>query len=61
MQTSVDPATGRETISGEQAISGFAILYDYIGSVRGQLNALIAAERARQWAEEPEPKKKRRR
>lgn len=36
------------TIDGGQALAGFVVLYDYIGAIRGQLTALIAAERERQ-------------
>jgi hypothetical protein len=57
VETTVDPATHRETVSGEQALTGFAALYDYIGGVVGQLNSLIDAVQARDAA--PPPKKKR--
>jgi hypothetical protein len=58
IERSPDPATGQPTVSGEQAITGFAALYDYIGAVLGQLNSLIDAEKAR---EAPPPAKKKRR
>jgi hypothetical protein len=39
----VDPATGKATIDGEQALGGIASLYDWGGSVVAQLNSLIDA------------------
>jgi hypothetical protein len=53
---SIDPATGAQSVNGEQALTGLATLYDYIGSVVGQLDALIDAEVARQAEEAKKPK-----
>lgn len=39
----VDPATGKSASSGADLLTGTTSLYDYIGEVVGQLNALIDA------------------
>lgn len=53
-----DPKTGEQKIDGRQAISGIAALYDYVGGIKGQLEALIDAVAACD-AQPEKPKKKR--
>jgi hypothetical protein len=55
----VDPVTGKTSITGGQATMGIALLYDYAGALKGQLDSLINAVVARDGA--PPPKKKRHR
>jgi hypothetical protein len=51
--------TGKTSITGGQATMGIALLYDYAGALKGQLDSLINAVVARDGA--PPPKKKRHR
>lgn len=51
----VDPKTGKATISGADALAGASALYDFAGDVLGQLNALIDAVTAREGEGQPKP------
>ena len=54
VQRSIDPATGRASTDGAQALSSLAELYDVAGGLRRQLVDLIAAVRLRD-GDEREP------
>jgi hypothetical protein len=53
-----DPKTGEQKIDGAQVVTGVASLYDYVGAIKGQLDALIDAVAAR---DAPPPAKTRKR
>jgi hypothetical protein len=59
MRRSTDPETGLEGADGADLTTAIIDILDVGGSIRGQLVALIAAERSRQ-AEQDQGGKKRR-